>query len=140
MVGVPDEKWGQHVGAVIAVREGVELTFEDLDAHARKEIAGYKVPRSIWIVDSVKRNPAGKADYRWPRRSRKPRRSTWSTASTSTREPESMRTDLCERFGIRYPIFGFTPSEKVAAAISRAGGMGVLGCVRFNDPDELDAV
>lgn len=51
-----------------------------------------------------------------------------------------MRTDLCERFGIRYPIFGFTPSEKVAAAISRAGGMGVLGCVRFNDPDELDAV
>ncbi|AGM30763.1 putative 2-nitropropane dioxygenase [Mycobacteroides abscessus] len=51
-----------------------------------------------------------------------------------------MRTDLCERFGIRYAIFGFTPSEKVAAAISRAGGMGVLGCVRFNDPDELDAV
>lgn len=65
VVGVPDEKWGQHVGAVIAVREGVELTFEDLGAHARKEIAGYKVPRSIWIVDSVKRNPAGKADYRW---------------------------------------------------------------------------
>ncbi|SID48426.1 acyl-CoA synthetase [Mycobacteroides abscessus] len=65
VVGVPDEKWGQHVGAVIAVREGVELTFEDLDAYARKEIAGYKVPRSIWIVDSVKRNPAGKADYRW---------------------------------------------------------------------------
>ncbi|GLE55578.1 putative 2-nitropropane dioxygenase [Mycobacteroides chelonae] len=51
-----------------------------------------------------------------------------------------MHTDLCERFGIRYPIFGFTPSEKVAAAITRAGGMGVLGCVRFNDPDELDAV
>lgn len=65
VVGVPDEKWGQHVGAVIAVREGVELTFEDLDTHARKEIAGYKVPRSVWIVDSVKRNPAGKADYRW---------------------------------------------------------------------------
>ena len=33
----------------------------------------------------------------------------------------------------------FTPSEHVAAAISRAGGLGVLGCVRFNDPDELDA-
>ncbi|MCV7304890.1 acyl-CoA synthetase [Mycobacteroides immunogenum] len=65
VVGVPDEKWGQHVGAVIAVREGVELTFEDLDIHARKEIAGYKVPRSVWIVESVKRNPAGKADYRW---------------------------------------------------------------------------
>ncbi|WP_078290247.1 acyl-CoA synthetase [Mycobacterium sp. D16R24] len=65
VVGVPDEKWGQHVGAVIAVRDGVPLTFEDLDGHARKEIAGYKVPRSVWIVDTVKRNPAGKADYRW---------------------------------------------------------------------------
>ncbi|MEN4424107.1 acyl-CoA synthetase [Mycobacteroides chelonae] len=65
VVGVPDEKWGQHVGAVVAVRPGVELTFEDLDTHARKEIAGYKVPRSVWIVDTVKRNPAGKADYRW---------------------------------------------------------------------------
>ena len=51
-----------------------------------------------------------------------------------------MRTALCDRFGIDYPIFVFTPSEKVAAAVTRAGGMGVLGCVRFNHPEELDAV
>nr|WP_296768666.1 nitronate monooxygenase family protein [Rhodococcus sp. (in: high G+C Gram-positive bacteria)] len=51
-----------------------------------------------------------------------------------------MKTELAETFGIEYPIFGFTPSEHVAAAISRAGGLGVLGCVRFNDADELDAV
>lgn len=51
-----------------------------------------------------------------------------------------MRTELCDRFGIDYPIFVFTPSEKVAAAVTRAGGMGVLGCVRFNHADELDAV
>ena len=49
-----------------------------------------------------------------------------------------MRTELCERFGIEYPIFAFTPSEHVAAAVSRAGGLGVLGCVRFNDADELE--
>jgi NAD(P)H-dependent flavin oxidoreductase YrpB (nitropropane dioxygenase family) len=49
-----------------------------------------------------------------------------------------MRTDLCDRFGIEYPIFAFTPSEKVAAAVSRAGGLGVLGCVRFNDAEELE--
>lgn len=49
-----------------------------------------------------------------------------------------MRTDICELFGIEYPIFAFTPSEKVAAAVSRAGGLGVLGCVRFNDADDLD--
>ncbi|MDF3339973.1 nitronate monooxygenase family protein [Mycolicibacterium septicum] len=51
-----------------------------------------------------------------------------------------MKTDLCRRFGVEYPIFVFTPSEKVAAAVTRAGGMGVLGCVRFNDPDELENV
>ncbi len=51
-----------------------------------------------------------------------------------------MHTALCERLGIEYPIFGFTPSEHVAAAISRAGGLGVLGCVRFNDAAELDKV
>lgn len=51
-----------------------------------------------------------------------------------------MRTALCDRFDIAYPIFVFTPSEKVAAAVTRAGGMGVLGCVRFNHPDELESV
>ncbi|MEV5360318.1 nitronate monooxygenase family protein [Micrococcus luteus] len=51
-----------------------------------------------------------------------------------------MKTELCERFGIEYPIFVFTPSEKVAAAVSRAGGLGMLGCVRFNDADDLENV
>ncbi|MGB6040064.1 MAG: nitronate monooxygenase, partial [Gordonia sp. (in: high G+C Gram-positive bacteria)] len=51
-----------------------------------------------------------------------------------------MKTPLCEKFGIDYPIFGFTPSAEVAAAISRAGGLGVLGCVRFNEAEELDEV
>ena len=48
-----------------------------------------------------------------------------------------MRTRICEEFGIDYPIFGFTPSPEVAAAISRAGGMGVVGAVRYNDPADL---
>ena len=40
-------------------------TLADLDAFVRTEIAGYKVPRSLWLVDEVKRSPAGKPDYRW---------------------------------------------------------------------------
>jgi NAD(P)H-dependent flavin oxidoreductase YrpB (nitropropane dioxygenase family) len=52
----------------------------------------------------------------------------------------TVRTPLCDLLGIEHPIVGFTPSEHVAAAVSRAGGLGVLGCVRFNDPAELDAV
>ncbi|MGH3201314.1 MAG: nitronate monooxygenase, partial [Streptosporangiaceae bacterium] len=47
-------------------------------------------------------------------------------------------TPLCDLFGIEHPIVGFSPSEHVAAAVSRAGGLGVLGAVRFNDPAELD--
>jgi NAD(P)H-dependent flavin oxidoreductase YrpB (nitropropane dioxygenase family) len=48
-----------------------------------------------------------------------------------------LRTRICDEFGIDYPIFGFTPSPEVAAAITRAGGMGVLGAVRYNDPADL---
>src|SRR5215467_3980801 len=51
-----------------------------------------------------------------------------------------MRTPICDLLGIEHPIVGFTPSEHVAAAISRSGGLGVLGCVRFNDAAELDKV
>jgi NAD(P)H-dependent flavin oxidoreductase YrpB (nitropropane dioxygenase family) len=51
-----------------------------------------------------------------------------------------MRTALCDQLGIEHPIVGFTPSEHVAAAISRAGGLGVLGCVRFNDAADLGKV
>ncbi|UXA12913.1 acyl-CoA synthetase [Mycobacterium sp. SMC-8] len=65
VVGVPDPRFGQHVAAVIQPREGARPTLAELDAFVRKEIAGYKVPRSLWFVDEVKRSPAGKPDYRW---------------------------------------------------------------------------
>jgi acyl-CoA synthetase (AMP-forming)/AMP-acid ligase II len=65
VVGVPDPRFGQHVAAVVHAREGTRPTLAELDAFVRKEIAGYKVPRSLWFVDEVKRSPAGKPDYRW---------------------------------------------------------------------------
>jgi len=65
VVGVPDPRFGQHVAAVVAPRKGTNPTLAELDAFVRKEIAGYKVPRSLWIVDEVKRSPAGKPDYKW---------------------------------------------------------------------------
>jgi len=65
VVGVPDPRFGQHVAAVVAPRKGTAPTLVELDAFVRKEIAGYKVPRSLWIVDEVKRSPAGKPDYKW---------------------------------------------------------------------------
>jgi NAD(P)H-dependent flavin oxidoreductase YrpB (nitropropane dioxygenase family) len=51
----------------------------------------------------------------------------------------ALRTPICDQLGIEHPIVGFTPSEHVAAAISRAGGLGVLGCVRYNEAEELEA-
>jgi acyl-CoA synthetase (AMP-forming)/AMP-acid ligase II len=65
VVGVPDARYGQHVAAVVQPREGARPTLADLDRFVRSEIAGYKVPRSLWLVDEVKRSPAGKPDYRW---------------------------------------------------------------------------
>jgi 3-oxocholest-4-en-26-oate---CoA ligase len=65
VVGVPDPRFGQHVAAVVHAREGTRPTLAELDAFVRSEIAGYKVPRSLWLVDEIKRSPAGKPDYRW---------------------------------------------------------------------------
>ena len=65
VIGVPDDRLGQRVAAVVEPREGAAPTFDELAKHVRAELAGYKVPRSIWLVDRVRRLATGKADYRW---------------------------------------------------------------------------
>lgn len=65
VVGVPDERWGSRVAAVIQPRPGHQPTLHDLDAHCRTHIAGYKVPRELHVVEQVKRSPSGKPDYPW---------------------------------------------------------------------------
>lgn len=66
VAGVPDERFGQRVGAVVQLRDDVVApTEEELREACRGMIAGYKVPRTIRFVDTVVRSPTGKADYRW---------------------------------------------------------------------------
>jgi acyl-CoA synthetase (AMP-forming)/AMP-acid ligase II len=65
VVGVPDERWGQRVAAVVQPRDDTALDIESLQDHCRTLVAGYKVPRELHIVDSIVRSPSGKPDYRW---------------------------------------------------------------------------
>jgi acyl-CoA synthetase (AMP-forming)/AMP-acid ligase II len=65
VVGVPDERWGSAVTAVVQPAQGASVELADLAAHCREHLAGYKVPKHLVVVDRVVRSPSGKADYRW---------------------------------------------------------------------------
>jgi fatty-acyl-CoA synthase len=65
VVGVPDERFTERVAAIVQPRPGRAPTLEDLVAHCRTVVAGYKVPRQLHLVEAIGRTPSGKADYRW---------------------------------------------------------------------------
>lgn len=65
VVGVPDERWGERVAAVIVIRGDTAPTAEDLSEFARDKIAAYKTPKEVCVVSEMVRSPSGKADYRW---------------------------------------------------------------------------
>jgi acyl-CoA synthetase (AMP-forming)/AMP-acid ligase II len=65
VVGVPDEKWGQAITAVVALSKEEDVSPEQLIATARQHLAAYKAPKHVVVVERVVRSPAGKADYRW---------------------------------------------------------------------------
>jgi fatty-acyl-CoA synthase len=66
VVGVPDERFGQRVTAILSLADGQGALDEaDLLAFARTRIAGYKTPRRLILVPEVRRAPNGKADYGW---------------------------------------------------------------------------
>lgn len=67
VTGIPDERFGSRVAAVVQPY-GATPAVEDLDAHCRGLLSGYKVPRTYAFVAEMERSPAGKADYRWARK------------------------------------------------------------------------
>jgi fatty-acyl-CoA synthase len=66
VIGVPDERLGQRVTAVLSLA-GKDPGSDALRAHCRTQLAGYKIPREIHVVEEVRRTPSGKADYGWAR-------------------------------------------------------------------------
>jgi acyl-CoA synthetase (AMP-forming)/AMP-acid ligase II len=65
VVGVPDDRWGTAVTAVVQPVAGETVTLADLAAHVKGSLAGYKAPKHLVVVDAIVRSPSGKADYRW---------------------------------------------------------------------------
>ncbi|MDJ0879740.1 MAG: acyl-CoA synthetase, partial [Halieaceae bacterium] len=63
VVDTPDERYGSKVTAVVAAREGMELTLDSLQEQARQHVAGYKVPRELHLVTEIPRAPSGKPAY-----------------------------------------------------------------------------
>ena len=59
VIGIPDEKWGELVTALV-VTDGTDVTAEELIAHCRKSLAGYKLPKRVEFVDSLARTATGK--------------------------------------------------------------------------------
>jgi acyl-CoA synthetase (AMP-forming)/AMP-acid ligase II len=63
VLGVPDERLGEQVAAIVQLNDGHELDLVALQDHARTTLAGYKVPRRFVVVPQVVRGPNGKVDY-----------------------------------------------------------------------------
>lgn len=67
VVGVPDERWGQRVEALVLLQPGQSPDAPAIEAACRERVAGYKAPRRLHFVDTLNRQPSGKPDYRWAR-------------------------------------------------------------------------
>lgn len=63
VVGLPDEKWGQAVAAVVQPQVGRRVELEELRTFLRTQLSGYKLPRALTLVEEIPRNATGKAQY-----------------------------------------------------------------------------
>ena len=64
VVGLPDEKWGQAVTAVVSLENKGDFNEDSLKAHVRDSLAPYKTPKRILAKENLGRAPNGKADYK----------------------------------------------------------------------------
>lgn len=60
MIGLDDEKWVEVVCAVVTLKEGSQVSAEELIAYARQHLAPFKVPKAVHFKDDLPRNASGK--------------------------------------------------------------------------------
>ncbi len=60
VVGVPHDELGEEVGAAVVLKEGEDVSEEDLKQYVKDEVAAYKYPRRVWFMDELPKGPTGK--------------------------------------------------------------------------------
>jgi long-chain acyl-CoA synthetase len=60
VVGIPNDEFGEEVGAAVSLKDGAQTTPDDLREYVKEQVAAYKYPRRIWIVDELPKGPTGK--------------------------------------------------------------------------------
>jgi fatty-acyl-CoA synthase len=60
VIGLPDDKWGERVVAVVTVRAGATVTEQEILALCRSRLAGFKTPKSVRFIDELPKNVSGK--------------------------------------------------------------------------------
>ena len=60
VVGIPHPELGEEVGAAVALKPGATVTTDELRSYVKSQVAAYKYPRRVWIVDALPKGPTGK--------------------------------------------------------------------------------
>jgi long-chain acyl-CoA synthetase len=60
VLGVPHDEYGEEIGAAVALKDGAEVSADELRAYVKEQVAAYKYPRQIWFVDDLPKGPTGK--------------------------------------------------------------------------------
>ena len=64
VIGLPHPALGEEVGAAVALKPGAVITAEELREYVKGQVAAYKYPRHVWIVDALPKGPTGKIQKR----------------------------------------------------------------------------
>jgi long-chain acyl-CoA synthetase len=60
VLGIPHDEYGEEIGAAVALKEGEEVSAEELRDFVKEQVAAYKYPRKVWFVDDLPKGPTGK--------------------------------------------------------------------------------
>jgi long-chain acyl-CoA synthetase len=60
VLGIPSDEYGEEVAAAVALKDGASTSPEDLRSYLKEQVAGYKYPRKVWLVDELPKGPTGK--------------------------------------------------------------------------------